>query len=245
MASNPLLQFEIHKIVDLSIAGFDISLTNHSLWMLLAMSCTTLLMFVASRKLSMVPHRAQSMVEVTVSFITNLTQETAGKNATKFIPIIATIFLFIASVNVFGMIPGSYTGTSQMLTTGMLAVGVFIMVIATGLYTQGMGFFKLFYPAGTPWWLAPLIVALEVISFCARPITLALRLGANMMAGHILLKVFATFIIMLLAALPPLLIFPFAMVVALTGLEIGVALLQAYIFTILTCVYLHDALYGH
>mgnify|MGYP001369244368 CR=1 FL=1 len=245
MASNPLQQFEIQKIVDLSLAGYDISLTNHSLWTMLAVSVTTLLMFVASRKLSMVPHRAQSLVELTVGFISNLTQETAGKNAAKFVPVIATIFLFIASVNLFGMIPGSYTGTSQMFTTGMLAVGVFAMVIITGFYTQGLGFLKLFYPDGTPWWLAPLIVLLEVISFFARPVTLALRLGANMMAGHILLKVFATFVVMLLAALPPLLILPLAMTIALTGLEIGVALLQAYIFTILTCVYLHDALYGH
>lgn len=245
MAANPLKQFEIHTIVDLQVAGFDISLTNHSLWMLLAVTLTSLFMVLGSRKLAVIPTRGQSIVELTVSFIRSLTLETAGHSASKFVPLIATVFLFVASVNLIGMVPGSFTATSQMFTTAFIAFGVFALVIATGFYVQGLKFLKLFYPEGTPWWLAPLIVALEVISFFARPITLALRLGANMMAGHILLKVFATFVVMLVAALPFLAPLPLIMVIALTGLEIGVALLQAYIFTILTCVYLHDALEGH
>ncbi|MFZ2620508.1 MAG: F0F1 ATP synthase subunit A [Alphaproteobacteria bacterium] len=250
MSANPLHQFEIHSIMPLELGGFNVALTNQSVWMIGAVLFVTMLMLLGSRKPALVPGRMQSLVEVTVDFIRTLTRDTAGEEGLRFLPFIATLFLFIATMNIAGMIPGSFTATSQMVVTGMMAVAVFLMVIAIGIYVQGWHFFALFYPHGTPWWLAPLIVTLEVISFCARPITLALRLAANMMAGHILLKIFATFIIMLMAGLPLGLnvlgaAVPLAVNIALTGLEIGVALLQAYIFTILTCVYLHDALHGH
>ncbi|MDD9911947.1 MAG: F0F1 ATP synthase subunit A [Alphaproteobacteria bacterium] len=245
MSANPLHQFEIHKIYDLQVAGFDLSVTNHTMWLFIGVGLVSLLMLWGSRRAQLVPNRMQSFVEVTIDFIRTLTKETAGESALRFLPFIATLFLFLAAANVIGMVPGSFTATSQMLTTGFMALGVFMIVIGVGFYVQGLKFFKLFYPEGTPWWLAPLIVLLEVISFFARPATLALRLAANMMAGHILLKVFASFVIMLMVVLPPLALVPLLINVALTGLEIGVALLQAYIFTILTCVYLHDALHGH
>jgi F-type H+-transporting ATPase subunit a len=250
MATNPLHQFEIHKIADLQVAGYDISFTNQSLWTVIAVGTVTLLMLILSLRPRMVPGRMQSVAEVTVDFIKQLTLDTAGHDAHKFVPFITTLFLFLTAVNLAGMIPGSYTATSQILTTGFMALVVFALVLLVGLYVQGFGFFKLFYPEGTPWWLAPLIVVLEVISFCARPVTLALRLAANMLAGHILLKVFASFVIMLMVGLPVGiniigLSVPLVVTVGLTGLEIVVAVLQAYIFTILTCVYLHDALHGH
>ncbi len=249
MSANPLHQFQIHKIYDIQVGGYDLSFTNHSLWTVLAVGILSTVLLLATRRTALVPGRLQSVVEVTIDFIRQLTADTAGKGAERFLPLVATIFLFIASVNLMGMIPGSYTGTSQMLTTGFLAIGVFTMVIGVGFYVQGLKFFKLFYPEGTPWWLAPLIVVLEVISFFARPVTLSLRLAANMLAGHILLKVFASFVIMLMLGLPLganiFALVPVLLNTVLTALEVIVAILQAYIFTILTCVYLHDALHGH
>jgi F-type H+-transporting ATPase subunit a len=207
-----------------------------------------------------VPGRLQSFVEVTVQFVRTLTLETGGKAALPFLPLILTTFLFIAALNLIGMVPHSFTATSQITTTAFMGFMVFALVVVVGVYTQGLHFFAMFLPKGTPWWLVPLIVPLEVISFLARPLTLAVRLAANMVAGHVLLKIFASFCVMLLGLAgasasglswstlslsAPAALLPLVLLIAITALEVFVALLQAYVFTLLTVVYLNDALHGH
>ncbi len=250
MSSNPLHQFGIHKIYDINVAGFDISFTNHSLWTVVSVLCMSLFLFIASSKPKMIPSRMQSLLEITVDFVRQLLKDTADDVEGKMLPFVFTLFLFILTLNVAGMIPGSYTATSQLLTTASLSISVILVVIAVGFYTQGLGFLKIFFPEGTPLFMAPIIILLEMIAFFARPITLAMRLGANMLAGHILIKIFATLMIMLFFGLPMGVnvvgvSIPVVLTAALMLLEFGVAIIQAYIFTILTCVYLHDALHGH
>lgn len=250
MALNPLHQFEVHELKALNILGVDIAFTNQSLWLCVAVAATVLVFLAGARKQSMVPGRLQSLVELTVEFVQNMVKETAGTAALKFMPFIFTLFLFIASLNLVGMVPGSFTVTSQIFITGFMALCVFAMVLFVGFYTHKLKFLSMFLPHGTPFWLAPLIVPLELISFFARPFTLAIRLAANMVAGHVLLKIFASFIVMLIAAFGATTglaagVAPALLLVAISGLEIFVALLQAYIFTVLTCVYLNDALHMH
>jgi F-type H+-transporting ATPase subunit a len=260
MAMNPLHQFELQSLVPLQLAGFDLSLTNQTLWTGIALAAILIFLMGGIGRMALVPGRWQSLVELTVEFVRDLTKNTAGHHALPFLPLVLTTFLFIAALNLIGMVPKSFTVTSQFTTTAFMGVMVFLLVLAVGVYTQGLHFFSMFLPKGTPWWLVPLIVPLEIISFLARPLTLAVRLAANMVAGHVLLKIFAGFCVMLLglmsiegadltwgtlALTSPLAILPFGLLVALTGLEVFVALLQAYIFTILTLVYLNDALHGH
>ena len=245
MAMNPLHQFQVEALKPLSVAGIDISFTNHSFWLLLAVGIVAVLFMAGASRRSMVPGRLQAFVELSFEFIANLTRETAGEKAMKFAPLIFTLFLFISAANLIGMVPTSFTATAQVFTTATLAVSVFALVIIVGLAQHGFKFFGLFYPHGTPVYLAPLIIPLEVISFFARPATLALRLAANMIAGHILLKIFATFIIMLGGWFVVSAAAPLVVLVAITGLEVFVALLQAYIFTVLTVVYLNDSLHLH
>lgn len=241
MSLDPLHQFEIHKIYDLSVMGYDISLTNQSVWMLGTSFVLCLLMILGSVGAKRIPGRMQSFVEVTISFIQTMVKDTAGKEGLKLLPFVATIFLFIASLNLVGMIPGSFTSTSSLYINGALALAVFTLVWLIGLFKHGFKFFGMFCPEGTPILMMPLIIPLEVISFFARPATLTIRLAANMIAGHVLLKIFAFFCI----AMGAYFAVPFLPLVAITALEIFVALLQAYIFTILTCVYLNDALNLH
>ncbi len=260
MALNPLHQFKVEALYPLYIGGLDLTITNQALWTGVA-TATILAIFMAGvARMAIVPGRLQGFVEVTVEFIRNLTRDTAGKAALPFLPLVLTTFLFIATLNLVGMIPHSFTVTSQFTTTAFMGLMVFLLVMGVGVYTQGLHFFAMFLPAGTPWWLAPLIVPLEIISFLARPLTLAVRLAANMVAGHVLLKIFAGFCVMLLglagaessglswsniSVLSPMAVLPFALLIAITALEVFVALLQAYIFTVLTLVYLNDALHGH
>jgi F-type H+-transporting ATPase subunit a len=260
MAMNPLHQFEVQSLIPLTLGGFDLSITNQALWTGIAAASLLVFMLGGVGRMALVPGRWQSLVEMTVEFVRDLTQNTAGKSALPFLPLILTTFLFIAALNLVGMIPHSFTATSQFTTTAFMGIMVFMLVVVVGIYTQGLHFFAMFLPKGTPWWLVPLIVPLEIISFLARPLTLAVRLAANMVAGHVLLKIFAGFCVMLLglahsdaaslswaslSLTTPAAILPFALLVALTGLEVFVALLQAYIFTVLTLVYLNDALHGH
>ena len=248
MAKSPLEQFAVYEKAPLfELAGQTISWTNHSTWMVIATFCAALLFLMGSSRKAMVPGRTQAFVELTFEFIEKLVKDTAGTKALKFVPLIFTLFLFIAFLNLFGMIPGSFTATSQVFTTGLLALGVFAIVILSGFAMHGTKFFGLFLPHGTPWWLAPLIVPLEMISFFVRPLTLTIRLCANMVAGHILLKVFAGFAVMMvgLGWFAASAVLPFMMLVAISALEVFVALLQAYVFTVLTCVYLNDALNLH
>lgn len=247
--ADPLHQFMIHKVGNtLEVAGVDISLTNQSLWMLIAVTFIAGFFMFGMRKKALVPGRLQSVVEMTFEFIQNLAKDSAGSEALKFMPVIFTLFLFVTVMNVFGMIPGSFTSTSQIVITGFLAVSVFVGVIIIGFAKHGFKFLTLFIPHGAPMLLVPVIAILEVISFFIRPFTLAVRLGANMMAGHIALKVFAGFVVAMLSAggiMAAGSIIPFLGLFALTGLELFVAFLQAYIFTLLACVYLNDALNLH
>jgi F-type H+-transporting ATPase subunit a len=260
MAMNPLHQFAVEGIVPLQVAGLDLTITNQAVWTGLATASILIFLLGGIGRMALVPGRWQSLVEMTVEFVRDLTKNTAGYSALPFLPLVLTTFLFIAALNLIGMVPKSFTATSQFTTTAYMGLMVFVLVMVVGMYQQGLHFFAMFLPKGTPWWLVPLIVPLEIISFLARPLTLAVRLAANMVAGHVLLKIFASFCVMLLglagleameltfsniALTTPLAILPFALLVALTGLEVFVALLQAYIFTILTLVYLNDALHGH
>lgn len=256
MALNPLHQFEVTPLHHLMLGGFDISITNQTLWTGVGTAAVMLLMLLGTLRMAMVPGRWQAFVEITFEFIQKLTEKTAGREAMAFFPLIITTFLFLAGLNLIGMIPHSFTATSQITTTAYMGAMVFILIVTVGVYKQGLHFFAMFVPHGTPWWLLPLMVPLEVISFLVRPATLAVRLAANMVAGHVLLKVFAAFCIMLLGftldgggalnlTLAPTAIVPLAVLVAITALEVFVALLQAYIFTVLTCVYLNQAIHGH
>jgi|TARA_Y100001960_G_scaffold206995_1_gene216113 F-type H+-transporting ATPase subunit a len=245
MALNPLHQFEIHELASFTIAGKEIFLTNQSLWMIIATSVIILFFALGMRKRALVPGRFQSMVEISYEFIDELVQSTTGAKGKKFMPLIFTIFFFISANNLLGIIPGSYTSTSQISITFTMGLCVFALVWIVGLYKHGLGFFKLFVPSGLPLAMIPLMLVLELISFFARPCTLAIRLAANMAAGHILLKVFASFAVMLAGVFAALAIVPAAILLGITALEVLVAVLQAYIFTILTCVYINDAINLH
>lgn len=243
---NPLHQFEVAPLYSATLGGLlDVTITNQALWTIIAVMAVIMVFMLGATRMRMVPGRLQGFVEITVDFVRELTVNTAGREALAFFPLILTTFLFISALNLVGMVPHSFTATSQITTTAYMSVLVFLMVIAVGVYKQGLHFFAMFYPAGTPLWLAPLVVPLEIISFLARPLTLSVRLAANMVAGHVLLKIFASFCIMLLGVFAASAVLPFIMLLAITGLEVFVALLQAYIFTILTVVYLNDALHGH
>jgi F-type H+-transporting ATPase subunit a len=257
MALNPLHQFEVAPLLNhpLMVAGFDLTPTNQALWTGIAVAFIIAVMCMGVAQMKMVPGRLQALVEMTVEFGRKLTVDTAGKEALPFFPIVLTLFLFVAALNLIGMVPHAFTATSQITTTAYMGCMVFIMVVGVGVYTQGLHFFGMFLPHGTPLWLAPLIVPLEIISFLVRPFTLAVRLAANMVAGHVMLKIFAGFCIMLLGVegvqvlsfhgTTPVAALPLVMLVILSALEAFVAVLQAYIFTILSCVYLNEALHGH
>jgi len=247
---DPLHQFEIHHYGQVDVMGYTVAVTNQSIWVMGISLGLCALMILGTRPRQMVPGPVQSALEMAFEFVENMITSTAGREGLKFFPFVFTLFTFIAACNLFGLVPGAYTSTSQITVTGSLALLVFAIVWIVGLTHHGIKFFTLFAPAGTPSWMLPVIVPLELISFFARPFTLAVRLTANMLAGHVLLKVFAGFAILLLGALGVeggLLAstMPAAMLIAVTALELFVALLQAYIFTILTCVYLNDAIHLH
>lgn len=235
-------QFEVHPIVPIDIAGFDISFTNSSLWMVLAVMSIMLLLSIGMRSRAMVPGRLQSVAELSYEFVANMLRENVGSGGRQFFPFIFTLFMFIITCNVFGMLPYSFTVTSHIVVTFAIAILCFLIVIAVGLVRHGLHFFSLFLPSGLPLVMAPLMLPIELISFLARPFTLSVRLSANMLAGHAMMKVIAGFVLTLGWALGWM---PFLFLVVLTGFEIFVAILQAYIFTILVCVYLNDAVNLH
>ena len=245
---DPIHQFELHRIVPIKIFGWDVSFTNSSLFMLASVLLITAFFMLSMRSRSLVPGRLQSMAEVTHEFVADMLRESTGSAGMKYFPFVFTIFMFIFTCNMLGMIPGFFTVTSHIIVTAALAALVFLTVLIVGFTKNGIGFLKLFVPEGVPILILPLVVLIEVISFLSRPVSHSVRLFANMLAGHITLKVFGGFVVMLLsagtfAALSPL---PLLMAVALTALEVLVAFLQAYVFTMLTCMYLNDALHpGH
>jgi F-type H+-transporting ATPase subunit a len=245
---DPIHQFNIHKIFTIGhIGNQEIAFTNSSAYMLLAVAVIGLLMLATSRNL--VPGRLQSIAEISYEFVANTIRSTAGAEGMKFFPLIFSLFMFIAVSNMIGIIPYTFTVASHLVITAALALLVFFIVLIYGFWKNGLKFFKLFVPSGIPVFILPLVVFIEVFSFFLRPVSHSVRLFANMLAGHIALKVFASFV-PLLAALGIAgyfgAVLPLGMVIALTALELLVAFLQAYVFTILTCIYLNDTLHpGH
>ena len=249
-AINPIEQFSIHPVVPISIAHVDFSLTNSGLYMLLAVALSCLLATIAARGGPGVPGRLQSMAEMGYEFIAGMLRSAAGEAGMRFFPLVFSIFFFILIGNVVGLIPYSFTITSQIVITAALALIVFFTVVIVGLKDHGTHFFGLFVPSGVPIYILPLVVAIEVFSFFVRPVSHSVRLFANMLAGHITLNVFGAFVVMLLgagAAMKAVAVLPFAMIIGLYALELLVAFLQAYVFAMLTCMYLNDALHpgGH
>jgi F-type H+-transporting ATPase subunit a len=248
--ADPIHQFEIKKLATLGhIGGQEIAFTNSALFMLLAVAGVSALMIGATASRAVVPGRMQSVAELTYEFVADMLRSSAGKEGMKFFPLVFTLFTFILFANMLGMIPGTFTVTSHIIITVALAMIVFLTVLVYGFYKNGAKFLKLFVPSGIPIYIMPLIVLIEVISFLSRPLSHSVRLFANVFAGHITLKVFAGFIPML-AGLGILgwlgAVLPLGMTVALTALEFLVAFLQAYVFTILTCIYINDAIHpGH
>lgn len=246
---DPLHQFVVQPLIPLNIGGLDASFTNASLWMVVTVAVITLFTTLGMGKGSMVPGRMQSVVEGFYTFLADMVRDNAGHDAMRFFPFIFSLFMFIFFANMLGMLPIAFTVTSHIIVTFVLAITVFIGVTLTGFVLHGPRFLKVFVPSGVPIALLPLVVAIEVISYFSRPISHSVRLFANMLAGHIMLKVFAGFVLtfMAMGAVGFVgMILPLFMIVALTALEFLVAALQAYVFTILTCMYLHDALHpGH
>lgn len=247
MQIHPMEQFRVEPIIPLHIGGVDVSFTNQSLVMCLIVGLVALFMATAVSSRRLVPGRMQSMAELSYEFVSNMIQSSAGVEGLKFFSFIFTLFFFVLFSNVLGLIPGIFTVTSQIAVTFALAMLVMLTVLVIGFARHGLGFFKLFVPKA-PFVLLLLIVPIEVISFLTRPISLSVRLFANMLAGHTMLKVFAGFVIALGGAggiMSVLSIAPMLLIVAITALEMLVALLQAYVFAILTCIYLSEALHLH
>ena len=238
---SPLAQFEIKRWVPIKIGELDISFTNSSTFMVLTVVVVSAFLILGMRRNAMIPGRWQSMVELLYIFIANLLRDTVGKEGRPYFPFIFTVFMFILVGNLFGMIPYSFTFTSHIVVTFAMALVVFLGVTIIAIAKHRLYFFTFFMPPGVPLLMAPLLVPIEIISYLSRPISLSVRLFANMLAGHTLLKVFAGFVV----SLGMFGVFPLAFIIALTGLEIVIALLQAFVFTILTCLYLNDALHLH
>lgn len=238
---SPLKQFEINPIIPLQIGGVDVSFTNSSLYMVIAVVLCAGFVILGMRRGAIVPGRMQCAVELSYEFIANLLRDTVGSEGRAYFPFIFTIFMFVLIGNLLGMTPYSFTFTSHIIVTFAIAIVIFIGVTVLGFVKHGFHFFSFFVPPGTPLPLYPLLIPIEIISYLSRPISLSVRLFANMLAGHTLLKVIAGFV-GLLGAFG---ILPFAFVVALTGLEVLIAFLQAYVFAILTCLYINDALHLH
>ena len=239
--SDPLHQFEIHSLFPLKVGGVDISFTNSSLFMVATVLVTTVFLMGGMIRSQLIPGRWQSMVEMVYEFIANLLDETVGIKGRKYFPFIFTLFMFILMGNLIGMIPYNFTFTSQIIVTFGLAMIAFGVATLVGFIRHGFYYFTLFVPKGAPVYMLPLIVPIEILSYLSRPISLSVRLFANMMAGHTMLKVFAGFTV----ALGIFGIAPLAVNTLLTAFEILVAVLQAYVFTILTCIYLHDSINLH
>ena len=247
---DPLSQFEIKSWLSIVVEGVDVSFTNSAGFMALAVILITSLLVVGMRERAMVPGRLQSAAEMFYEFVSNMVREHAGHDARPYFPFVFSIFMFILFGNMLGMIPTFFTYTSHIVVTFGLALTVFVFVTVLGFVKHGTHFFALFLPGGAPIWLAPILIPIEVISYLSRPVSLSIRLFANMMAGHTMLKVFAYFsvgLVTVLGGAPGWLlgILPVAINIALVGFEILVAFLQAYVFTILTCLYIRDALELH
>lgn len=238
---GPLDQFTIKPLVQIDIGGADLSFTNSSLAMLITVASVSLFLVVGMSRGRLVPGRWQSMAELSYEFVAGLLKETVGNEGRRYFPWIFTLFMFILFGNLLGMIPSAFTFTSHIIVTFAMALVVFAFVTLLAIVKHRLHFFSFFVPPGAPKLMWPLLIPIEVISYLSRPVSLSVRLFANMLAGHTLLKVFAGFVVALGAAG----VVPLLFIVALTGLEILIAFLQAYVFTILTCLYINDALHLH
>jgi len=250
---DPIHQFEIKRLFPIAHFGTtEIAFTNSALFMLIALAVILLLTLGATRSRALVPGRAQVLAEMSYEFMASTLRSTAGPEGMKFFPLVFSLFMFILVLNVMGIIPYTFTVTSHIIITVALALLVFFTVLVYGFWKHGLRFLKLFVPSGIPIYILPLVSFIEVLSFLSRPVSHSVRVFANMLAGHITLKVFGGFVTMLGAAAIPLYlgwlgaVLPFGLTVALTALELLVAVLQAYVFAVLTCIYLNDAIHpGH
>jgi F-type H+-transporting ATPase subunit a len=251
MAADPIHQFRVIDLFPIGkIGNTEVAFTNSAAFMLAAVVVITAFLVIGTARRGLVPSRLQSAAEISYEFVASTVRSTAGSEGMKFFPFVFTLFMFILTMNMIGLIPFTFTVTSHIIVTAALAITVFLTVLIYGLWRHGLHFFNLFVPKGVPIYILPLIVFIEILSFVSRPISHSVRLFANMLAGHITLQVFAGFIILMGSAMGTLGwfggILPFAMIVILMALETLVAFLQAYVFAILTCIYLNDAIHpGH
>jgi len=239
---NPMEQFEIKRLVTLHLGGLDVSYTNSAAWMTFVILVMGFIFVWGMRRQALVPGRLQGVAESGYEFIAKMVSDNVGEGGKKYFPFILTLFLFVLGCNALGLIPYSFTPTSHIIVTFAMAAFVFIGVTIIAFFKHGLHFFSFFAPKGVPLWLMPILVPIEVISYLIRPLTLSVRLFANMLAGHIMLKVFAGFVIMVGIFFGWL---PLIFTSAFFALEVLVACLQAYVFAILTCLYLNDALHLH
>ena len=239
--AGPLQQFEIAPIMELTAGGVDVSFTNSSLWMAISVACIYLLMTFGMRKGALVPGRLQSVCEIMYEFVANMLKDNVGKAGQKYFPFVFTLFMFVLFGNMLGMVPGSFTYTSHVIVTFAMALVVFVGVTLIGFARHGTHYLRMFFPQGAPIATAFILIPIEVISYFSRPFSLAIRLFANMTVGHIMLKVIGGFV----GLIGIFGVLPFALLTGITVLEFGIAFLQAYVFTILTCIYLHDAIHMH
>ena len=244
--ASPLEQFEIHTIVPIQIGGANLSFTNSALWMVAATCVATAFLALSMRRRALIPGRWQTLAELSYKFVANMIRDNVGDEGRQYFPLIFSLFMFILFGNLLGLIPFSFTFTSHLAVTAALAVFVIVGVTIIGVVKHGLHYFSFFVPQGVPAVMLPLMIPIEIVSYLSRPLSLSIRLFANMMAGHTMIKVFASFVFSLgavsfgVGGLAPL-----AMNVALVGFEVLVAFLQAYVFTVLTCLYLNDALHLH
>jgi len=246
---DPLHQFQINPILQIVIAGYDVSFTNSAFFMVVAVALIYALLVFGMSGRALVPGRLQSLAEIFYEFVANMVRDNAGHDARPYFPFVFAIFMFVLFGNLVGMIPFTFTFTSHIIVTFTLAATVFVFVTVLALMKHGLHFFSFFMPHGAPLALAPILIPIEVISYLMRPVSLSIRLFANMMAGHTMLKVFAGFTVMMISGLGAVGflagLVPLAINIALTGFEFLVAFLQAYVFSILTCLYIRDALELH
>lgn len=239
--ASPLHQFEVTPWIPIEVGGVNLSFTNASAFMVAAVAATALFFVYGTRGRALVPGRWQSLAELTYEFVASMVKDNVGSEGRKYFPAVLSLFSFILFCNLLGLLPYSFTVTSHIIVTFALAFTAFIGVTLVGIFRHGFHFLSLFVPHGVSPVLLPLLIPIEIVSYLSRPVSLSVRLFANMMAGHTMMKVFASFII-------PMGVFgiaPFAIDVVLTGFEFGIAIIQAYIFTVLTCLYLHDAVHLH
>ncbi|MFH1805140.1 MAG: F0F1 ATP synthase subunit A [Pseudomonadota bacterium] len=239
--AGPLEQFEIRPLAELSVGGVDISFTNSALWMVIAAVLVTGFMTLSMRRGALVPDRWQGSAEVMYEFVANMLKDNVGTAGRKYFPFVFTLFMFVLFGNLLGMIPHSFTFTSHIAVTFAMALVIFIGVTIIGFMRHGTHYFRMFFPAGAPIATAFILIPIEIISYFSRPFSLAIRLFANMTVGHIMLKVIGGFV----GLIGIFGVLPFALLTGITVLEFGIAALQAYVYTILTCIYLHDAIHMH